>query len=198
MLKSKKEKIEEQKLKEELENTDIPVNVQDTKEIEDSDSGENETSNGETDLKALAEYNKDRFLRKAAEFENYKRRTETEISNLYRYANEGLISELLPVLDDFNRIKKSWDENHDPETFKKGFDLVFDKFMNILNKQGLKEIDAMGKQFDVNLHEALLQQPGTDAEPNSVIGVIDSGYYLKDKVIRHAKVIVSASPEDGK
>jgi molecular chaperone GrpE len=99
------------------------------------------------------------------------------------------------VLDDFKRIKKSWDEKHDLETFKKGFGLVYDKFVKVLEKQGLKEMDVLGKPFDVNLHEALMQAPDKDAVPNTVTGVIENGYYLKDKVLRHAKVIVSAPEE---
>ena len=194
MLKSKKEKIEKETLKEELKNVNIPVDeadVKNTGEVPDEKSESSESA----ELVNQVEYYKDQFLRKAAEFENYKRRTEAEISSLFRYAGEGLITGLLPVLDDFNRIKKSWDENHDDESFKKGIDLVCDKFANILSKQGLKVMEAEGKQFDVNLHDALLQQPTGDVEQNTVIGVIENGYYLKDKVIRHAKVIVSAKPE---
>ena len=195
MIKSKKEKLEKEKLKEELQNTELAdesknedINI----EIEDAENKPDKVS----ELEKQVNYYKDLFLRKAAEFENYKKRTESEISNVYRYANEGLILELLPVHDDFTRVKKSWDKNHDVESFKKGIELVYDKFVTILEKQGLKEMDALNRQFDVNLHDALMQAPSKDAEPNTVTGIIENGYYLKDKVIRHAKVIVSAAAED--
>jgi molecular chaperone GrpE len=106
--------------------------------------------------------------------------------------------DLLPVLDDFNRIKKSWDEKHDLESFKKGFELVYDKFVKVLERQGLKEIDALGKPFDVSLHEALMQVSDKNSAPNTVTGIIENGYYLKDKVLRHAKVIVSDNTEEEK
>lgn len=193
MLKSKKEKLEKELLKNE--NIEIPV-TDETDKISDSESKENEDRLNE--LEKQADYYKDQLLRKAAEFENYKRRTDNEVSNVYRFANEGLILELLPVLDDFERIKKSWDEKHDIDSLKKGIDIVYDKFKKVLEKQGVKEIDALGKIFDVNLHEAIMQMPGHDIAPDTITNVIENGYWLKDKVLRHAKVIVSSKPEEEK
>src|SRR4030095_6399830 len=195
MFKTKRDKLEEELLKEELENSEIQEN-EDVIENENFEESEDKSANENAEVQA--NYYKDQLLRKAAEFENYKKRTETEISNVYRYANEALIKELLPVLDDFNRVKKSWDEKHDLETLKKGFELVYDKFAAVLKKQGLKEIEATGKQFDVNLHEALMQVPDKNAEPNTVTNVAENGYFLKDKVLRHAKVIVSTKENDNK
>jgi len=198
MFKSKKEKLEKEILKEEL------LNIENSGgESEESSGVEEETVKSETpekisELENQVQFLKDQYLRKAADFENYKKRTETEISNVYRYANENLIFELLPVVDDFNRIMKTWDENHDLESFKKGIGIVYDKFKSILEKQGLKEIDAVGKPFDVNLHEALMQVQTDEFAPNTVTEVVENGYYLKDKVLRHAKVVVSNLPEDVK
>jgi molecular chaperone GrpE len=140
---------------------------------------------------------KDQLLRKAAEFENYKRRTENEISSLYKYASESLITDLLPVLDDFDRVMKSWNDKHDAETLRKGIELIYDKFKKVLQKQGVKEIESNGKEFNVSEHDAVLQTPSAEAPPNTVIETIEKGYYLKDKVIRHSKVIVSTEPEEG-
>jgi len=198
MFKSKKEKLEKEILKEEL------MNIENSRAEpqENISAGEEVQKPGTvekiSELENQIQFFKDQFLRKAADFENYKKRTETEISNVYRYANENLIFELLPVLDDFNRIMKSWDENHDLESFKKGIEIVYDKFKSILQKQGLKEIDAISKPFDVNLHEALMQTQTDQFAPNTVTEVVENGYYLKDKVLRHAKVVVSNLPEDVK
>ena len=140
----------------------------------------------------------DKLLRKAAEFENYKRRTENELSSVYKYANEKLISDLLPILDDFDRLNSAWDEKHDAEKYKEGIDLIYDKLKKILQKNGLKEMESAGKPFDVNLHDAILQVPKEEVEPNTVVDEVEKGYYLKDKVIKHAKVIVSSKPKENK
>lgn len=162
--------------------------------ITDSTEENTETETESTETEQVSKL-KDQLLRKAAEFENYKRRTESERGDYFAYANEKLISDLLPVLDDFERALKAYDKNHDTQALKKGVELVNDKFRNILEKQGLKEMDSTGKEFDVNKHDALMQQPSDEVKPNTVIDTIEKGYNLKDKVLRHAKVIVSAKPE---
>lgn len=195
MLKSKKEKIEKEKLKAELN-----AAADETAGSEESLT-EAEVIKKEADEKKISELEsqlnnyKDLLLRKAAEFENYKKRTDSEISGIYRYAGESLMLELLPVLEDFNRLHKSLEDVKDIEPVTKGLELVFEKFVSVLNKQGLKEMDVLNKPFDVNLHEAIMQVPSKDAEPNTVTGVIENGYYLKDKVLKHAKVIVT-TPEE--
>lgn len=158
--------------------------------MEKSSSQDKKIAELENQIKEL----KDRYLRKAAEFDNFKKRTNAEKTEFFAYANEKLISDLLPVLDDFDRILKLYDREHDTESFKKGVELVYDKFKKTLEKQGLKEIDSKLKEFDVNLHEAVMQQP-SEAEPNTVLDTVEKGYFLKDKVLRHAKVIVSAKSE---
>jgi molecular chaperone GrpE len=175
MQKSKKEKLDKEIKKEEA------------NELEEL-SQETKT---ESDISNETEQLRDQLLRKAAEFENYKRRTESEISNFLKYANEETISDLLPVLDDFERVLSAWNDKHDVETFRKGVELIYDKFRKVLEKKGLKEMDTNGKQFDVNLHDALLQAENDVLEPNTVTETVEKGYYLKDKVLRHAKVIVS-------
>lgn len=173
---------------------------------EQKDSGQ-ETAEQEkvideaTKLKEEISVLKDTLLRKVAEFENYKRRTEKEISNYIKYASEHLLKELLPVYDDIGRSVESVEkgETKDFETLKTGIKNIHDKFRKILKKEGVKEIDVLGKEFDVNLCDAMLQVPKEDVKPNTVIDVVEKGYYLKDKVIRHAKVLVSAeAPGNGK
>ncbi len=139
---------------------------------------------------------KDMLLRKAAEFENYKRRTDQEISNYIKYASENIIKELLPVYDDLGRSIDSVNkgETKDFETLKKGMMLIYDKFKNILEKEGLTEINSLGQEFNVDVNSALMQIPRDDIKPNTVIEVVEKGYKLKDKVVKHEKVLVSAEP----
>ncbi|MBK8380341.1 MAG: nucleotide exchange factor GrpE [Ignavibacteria bacterium] len=139
---------------------------------------------------------KDMLLRKAAEFENYKRRTDQEISNYIKYASENIIKELLPVYDDLGRSIDSINkgETKDFETLKKGILLIFDKFKNILEKEGLTEINSLGQEFNVDVNSALMQVPRDDVKPNTVLEVVEKGYKLKDKVVKHEKVLVSAEP----
>ncbi|MFI5212010.1 MAG: nucleotide exchange factor GrpE [Ignavibacteria bacterium] len=193
MTKSRKEKSEMESSKNDLKEIEIPITQPD-------ESGEPlettaESADNSVELKAQIEDLRDQYLRKVAEFENYKRRTDSERSDFFAYASERLISELLPVLDDFGRIMKAYDEKHDAESFKKGVELVYEKFRKTLEKQGLKEMKSDGSMFDVNLHEALLQQPDEKAAPETILNTVEKGYYLRDKVLRHAKVIVSTKLE---
>ena len=168
------------------------IKIKDGNEVQKSESQKESTETEK--LKSELETYKDSLLRKAAEFENYKKRTEGEISNYIKYASEHLIKQLIPVYDDFSRSLDSIEkgETKDLETLKKGVELIFNKFEKILKKEGLKEIDVLGKEFDVNLCDALLQVPKEDVKPHTILDVVEKGYFLKDKVIKHAKVLVSA------
>jgi len=204
MFKTKKEKLEEETLNDEIgsagaadENSeDIIDNINAAEQNEKSaNSKESKPEIKIQKLEKQVTELKDQLLRKAAEFENYKRRTETETANIYRYAGETIITELLTVLDDFDRMMKTWDDKHDVDTLGKGVELVYGKFRKVLAEQGLKEIESLGKPFDVNLHDALMQIESDKLEADTVANEIEKGYFLKDKVIRHAKVAVSKKPE---
>jgi molecular chaperone GrpE len=134
---------------------------------------------------------KDKLLRRAAEFENYKRRTENDQLNLLKYSAESFIIKFLPVVDDFERSIDHMDSAKDIESIKKGLILIYNKLMKILSEQGVEKIEAVGKPFNVEYHEALLQRKAEDVEPHTVLDEIEKGYMYKDKVIRHSKVIVS-------
>ncbi len=135
---------------------------------------------------------KDTLLRKIAEFENYKRRNENDQLNLLKYAAEPFIKNVLSVYDDLERSLSHIDERNNYDSMKKGVQLVFEKFSKILESQGVKKIEAKGEPFDVHFHEALMQQPVEGVAPHIILEVIEPGYIYKDKVIRHAKVVVSA------
>jgi molecular chaperone GrpE len=134
---------------------------------------------------------KDRLLRRAAEFENYKRRTENDQQILFKFASEPFIKKLLPVIDDFDRSLQHIDNSKEIDAVKEGIHLVYDKFKKLLEEQGVVKIEAVGKPFDVHYHEAIMQRKDENAEPNTVLDEIESGYIYKDRVIRHSKVIVS-------
>ncbi len=140
--------------------------------------------------KEVAEY-KDRLMRKIAEFENYKRRTENEQLNLLTYAAESFIIKILPVYDDLERSLQHIDDEKNIDAMKEGLKMVFSKFGKTLEEQGIKKIEAKGKPFDHNFHEALMAQKVEGAEPHTVLEEVEPGYMYKDKVIRHTKVIVS-------
>jgi molecular chaperone GrpE len=135
---------------------------------------------------------KDQLKRKAAEFENYKRRMEAEIRNIIENATERLIIDLLPILDDFDRFQQSGKENGDLDVLKKGVDLIAQKMKKVLEFRGLTSFESKGKPFDVHYHDALAHIPQSDVPPNTVIEEVNRGYSLNDKVIRHARVVVSA------
>jgi|ERR1035437_311553 molecular chaperone GrpE len=134
---------------------------------------------------------KDKVLRKLAEFENYKRRTENDQLNLLKYAAESFISKLLTTIDDFERSIKHIESANDIDSLKEGMNLIYDKFVKLLDEQGVTKIESRGKPFDVNYHEAVIQQKADNVPPHTVIDELECGYLYKDKVIRHAKVIVS-------
>jgi molecular chaperone GrpE len=134
---------------------------------------------------------KDQFLRKAAEFENYKRRAEVEQLNLIKYSAESFIVKLLPVIDDFERSLKHIESSDIDDSIKKGIALIYDKLMKILEEQGVKKMDSVGKSFNVEYHHALMQRKAEGTPPHTVLEEIETGYIYKDRVIRHAKVIVS-------
>jgi molecular chaperone GrpE len=140
--------------------------------------------------KQVEEY-KDKLLRKAAEFENYKRRSENDQLNLINYSGENLIIKLLPVIDDFERSLQHMGNAKDVDSIKDGIKLVYDKFLKILEDQGVKKIEAIGKPFDVNYHEALMQRKDDSVPAHTVLDELEKGYLYKDRVIRHTKVIVS-------
>ncbi len=150
-----------------------------------------------TELEGTISQLKDQLLRKAAEFENYKKRVESDSANLIRFANEDLIMSMLPVLDDFERSLKasretSPDDNAGQQIIVRGIELIYNKFRKILDMQGVKSFEVVGKPFDPHLHDALMQILNPDVPPHTVLEEVEKGYMMNDRVLRHAKVIVSA------
>ncbi len=152
---------------------------------------EADTTTVEEQLKDEVQTEKDKFLRLFAEFENYKKRTSKERIELFKTANQELMTVLLPVLDDFDRglseIKKSGDSE-----LLKGMELILNKFSNTLTQKGLEKVEVnAGDAFDVEIHEAITQIPApNDDMKGKVIDVVEQGYKLGDKIIRYPKVVV--------
>ena len=132
---------------------------------------------------------KDQYLRKAAEFENYRKRTLKEKGELATYGAENAVKAILPVLDDFERAMA--DKSDDVKSVRDGMQLIFNKFVKALKGLGVEKIDTADKDFDVDFHEAIAMVPGMgDDKKGKVIDCVQTGYKLNDKVIRHAKVAV--------
>ncbi len=180
-------------------NSDQEEQINDSEQVQDISGTEEEIMNKDKKIEELENEVadlKDKLLRRAAEFENYKRRTENDQLNLLKYAAETFIIKLLPVIDDFERSLQHIDNSSDVESIKKGLKLIYDKLMKVLDEQGVKKIESVGQPFDVDFHEALMQRKAEEVAPHTVLDEIEKGYMYKDRVIRHAKVVVSEEQED--
>jgi molecular chaperone GrpE len=135
---------------------------------------------------------KDKYLRLYAEFENFRRRTAKEKIETIQNASEGLIKELIPVIDDFERANKSFETVTEVEPLKEGISLVFSKLQKTLAAKGLKPMESKDKDFDVELHECITQFAAGEDKKGKVIDEVEKGYFLNDKVIRYAKVVVGS------
>ena len=131
----------------------------------------------------------DKYVRLYSEYENYRKRTNMEKADLIINGSKDMIKAILPVVDDMERALSAM---ADDEGAKEGVQLIFNKLMNILSQKGLKPIEAKGQKFDENLHEAVTQFPAVDeGQKGTVVDVVEKGYYLNDKVLRYAKVVVA-------
>jgi len=149
-----------------------------------------EKAPGKSDKEKLAEL-QDRYLRLQAEYDNYRKRTLKEKMELTRSAGEDILKGLLPVMDDFERAIQSIDEAEDAESLKDGVHLIFGKFKEFLKSQGVKEMESQDQEFDTDKHEAISKVPAPSEEmKGKVVDVVQTGYYLNDKVLRYAKVVV--------
>ncbi len=166
------------------------INIQD-ENSQDEDSGDDkEIKKLNTELQEA----KDKYLRLYSEFENFRRRTAKERLELINSAHEDLMTALLPIMDDFERGQKALEESEDHKASKEGFDLIYNKFSNILKMKGLKPMeDKKGAEFNTEFHEAISQMPVEKKKlKGKIFDVVEKGYYLDEKVIRFAKVVLGA------
>lgn len=156
--------------------------VPDEKTLLDIKIAELETTNKELN---------DKYLRLSAEFDNYRKRTLRERMELTKTAAESVLLSILPVVDDFERAMHSIEQGMDFEATKEGILLIYNKFQEFNKQNGISEIEAVGQTFNTDLHEALTKIPAPSEElKGKIVDVIQKGYYLNDKVIRFAKVVV--------
>ncbi len=148
------------------------------------------------DLEADLAAEKDRVLRLQAEMENLRSRTAREVLNERRYAPLPLIRDLLPAIDNMNRAIEAAPQSEEAAQMLEGFELVRQLMVGILKQHQCTEIEALGKPFDPEVHEAILQQPSNETPANHVLQVTEAGYSLHDRVVRPAKVIVSSGPAE--
>ena len=152
---------------------------------------------GESLRKELKKYKgeleeiQDKYLRLAAEFDNYKKRTAREFSGLIQNANEELILQLIPILDNFERALDAATSSEDFDSFHKGVEMIYQQLKDTLEKQGVKEIQALGEPFDPHKHEAVMMVEEDEVPSDTVVEEVERGYVLNDKVLRPSKVAVN-------
>ena len=197
-------KKKSEKVKNKEEHSEIILDQEATKELgkeERVDSPEEveekimehelEEKSKEEILKEEIQDYKDKYLRLYSEFENFRRRTNKEKLEIIAQANERLLGDILPVIDDFERANKVFEEAGDLKSHAQGVDLVYQKLRSTLEMRGVKKMEAVGKVFEPEIHEAITQIPIKDKKmKGKVVEVIEDGYYLNEKVLRFAKVVV--------
>lgn len=174
-IKKEEASVNEDEIKEEKKDA-----VEEVSEKEETEEVKQESGEKEEDADT-------RYMRLMADFQNYKKRVEKEKKDLYSYANEQLITELLEVLDNFER---ALEQEVETEGFKEGMEMIFKQMTGVLEKSGLKEIPALGEEFDPNFHNAVMTEETDAYESGKVSGVMQKGYTLNGKVIRPSMVKV--------
>ena len=164
---------------------------QDANMTEEEFLSDNVADESEEDLKKELADLKDQHLRLIADFDNYRKRTLKEKADLIKSGGENVFINILPIIDDFERALKSIETSPDVEALKEGVQLIYEKFIAFLNRNGVKEIPSQNVDFDTDLFDAVAMVPApTPKLKNKVIDTVEKGYTLNDKVIRHAKVVV--------
>ncbi len=195
-------KKQEKEMQEELQNiqneaeSEAEAQEPQTDEAEDATTAESqeevkeEKDPLEVANETIADLN-DKYLRKCAEFENFRRRSIKEKAELILNGGEKVITKILPVIDDMERAIENGKKTDDVATLREGMELIYKKFLKILEGEGVKTIETLGKDFNVDYHEAIAMVPGQDDDKKGkVIDCVQTGYTLNDKVIRYAKVAV--------
>ena len=183
------EEAAEKAAEEAAEKAEETAEAEKTEEPKSEDAAKAEAeAKAEADAKAAEEQESERYMRLMAEFQNFKRRAAREKTDIHAYANEKIISELLPVLDNFERALDT--KSDDMEGYVKGMELIFTQLRTALEHAGLEEIPAMGEEFDPNVHNAVMTEDSDEHDDGKISKVLQKGYKLNDKVIRPSMVAV--------
>ena len=186
------------KKKEDMDHTELPDDMSGEETLTNDETAGSATAetaglSAEDKLKDELSQANDKYLRLYAEFDNFRRRTQKERADERSNAGKEVIVSLLPVLDDFERAAKAMENSTDVNAVKEGVALVQHKLKNILTQKGLKEMASKGETFDAEIHEAITNIPApTDDLKGKVVDELEKGYYLNDKVVRFAKVVVGS------
>lgn len=175
-------------------NEESDENKEESKDKENN-SEETEIKSKEDELKAEIEDINNKYLRLAADFDNYRKRQMQERENLIKYGAEDTLKKIIPVLDTFERAKKSIEKLEDINTVKESYEVCIKQLGDVLDKIGLKKIKAKGTEFDPNIHEAVMQTPSKDYPPHTIIDELQTGYMLHDRVLRPVMVNVATEAE---
>ena len=194
MSKEKNQPQEEELLKNEETAQEAVENAEATQEEAPAQelTVEEQLANMLAEAQQMVNEERDKYLRLAAEFDNYRKRTLKEKAELIKNGGEKTLTAILPVLDDFERALKNMEATEATQAMKEGVELIFTKFNKVLAQEGLQKIETEGKDFDVDFHEAiaLIPAPSEDLK-GKILDCVQTGYTLNDKVIRHAKVAVA-------
>jgi molecular chaperone GrpE len=162
--------------------------------LEDLKAFEEKSKEMQSELKAFEEKSQelhDKYLRLSAEFDNYRKRTLKEKTELIKTASEDIMIRIIPFVDDMERGLKAVNSTQDIEAVKLGMNLIYGRFKDFLQQNGVKEIDALNAEFNTDVHEAVTKIPAPDeSQKGKVVDVVEKGYMLYDKVIRYPKVVV--------
>jgi molecular chaperone GrpE len=184
------------KMEQEKNKTDEKEILAENTQIQNTANGENSNSTDHSTVdKLTAELAeaKDKYVRLYADFENFRRRTSKEKLEYMKSAGEDVIKAILPILDDFERAQKSLASQEGSDPAKEGIQLIYNKLYKTLEQKGLKPMESIGKPFDLELHESITQVPAPSQDlKGKIIDEVEKGYFLHDKVIRFAKVIIGS------
>jgi molecular chaperone GrpE len=195
---NKKAKHNTEEQEKEMEKTDNVAAEQNQQTIEAEKTAEESVADSQIDnSKEQVDYEaqilewKDKYVRLSAEFDNYRKRTLKEKIELTQYANENILKEILPVVDDFERGLKNVELAKDVDAVKEGMNLIYSKFRDFLTQKGMKEIEALNSEFNTDFHEAITKIPVENKDlSGKIVDVVQKGYTLNEKVVRYSKVVV--------
>ncbi len=171
--------------------TEEETEAQTEAQTEEETEAQTEEEEALATLEERLNESENKYLRLAAEFDNYRKRTLREKAELTKLAGESILGGLLPVIDDFDRAVESMNQTSGTDAIKKGVELIHVKFREFLKQKGVKEIQALGNEFNTDLHEAVTKIPvNSKKDKGKIVDVVEKGYLLHDKVLRYAKVVV--------
>lgn len=175
------------------ENLEENIDVTETKEVTEEEQKQEETKSEDNELQKKYDELNSQYIRLAADFDNYRKRQAQERESLLKYGAENTLKKIIEVLDNFERGAKANETVEDCEKVKESFNLVHKQLLEVLSKAGLEIIEAEGKEFDPNFHEAVMQTPTSEYPEHTIINELQKGYKLEDRVLRPSLVNVATA-----